>query len=586
MAAQRQSIKISLLVNVSIGLVFLTVASLATVTVNQVMRQQALAEAQAKLRLILDRNMAVHTYFSQILKPSLFLWTAPFRTQDYFDASWMSSSHAVREMGKTFTALNPDDYYYKDATINARSPENEADAYERAFLEALKKNPRAPAWSDVRVINDKPYLVVLQPGEVLEESCLRCHSDPADAPADLVRVYGATRSFFRESELGNVISAISVRVPLAVAYAEADRFSAQLSIFLLACFGGLFVAQAWLQQRLLFKPLALVREKALQISGSAGHVGEEIPVPFGQELAQATRAFNAMSARLRQNIDLLEERVQQRTTDLTRVNQQLQQEIAERARAEEEIRVLNAGLEQRIQERTTQLQATNHDLESFAYSVSHDLRAPLRAINGFIALLQERIAALHDEENERYMTTISAAAKRMGLLIDNLLAFSRMGRQAMSMTTVDLGVLAREAILELEAETQGRDIRWQVAHLPTVTGDRILLRTALLNLISNAVKFTRTQPAAVIEIGCLPGAPDERVIFVRDNGVGFDMRYVDKLFGIFQRLHRAEDFEGTGIGLANVHRIIDRHGGRVWAHSEIDHGATFFIMLPAANLDE
>jgi PAS domain S-box-containing protein len=256
----------------------------------------------------------------------------------------------------------------------------------------------------------------------------------------------------------------------------------------------------------------------------------------------------------------------------------LANDVTERQRAEQEILRLNRELERRVDDRTAQLEAANKELEAFSYSVSHDLRAPLRHIDGFSRLLAQREAARLDETSGRYLSIISDAARRMGQLIDDLLAFSRMGRAEMRALPVDLEHLVADVHHELAPACEGRSIDWVIGMLPIVRGDAAMLRIVLTNLLSNAIKYTAPRPAAHISITA-SADDDAWQIAIADNGVGFDMQYAHKLFGVFQRLHRDEEFEGTGIGLATVRRIIDRHGGRVWAQGEIGAGATFFFTL-------
>ena len=247
-----------------------------------------------------------------------------------------------------------------------------------------------------------------------------------------------------------------------------------------------------------------------------------------------------------------------------------------RRRVEENLRHAREALA----DRAAELEATNKELESFTYSVSHDLRAPLRHVAGFSNLLEKHAASSLDDRSRRYVRSIMESAKKMGSLIDDLLDFSRIGRAETMKGAVNLEQLAREAIAEVGQEASGRDIAWRIGAFPVCHGDRAMLRLVMVNLVSNAVKFTRIRSRAEIEIGCAREEGREVEVFVRDNGAGFDMEHVNKLFGVFQRLHLSEEFEGTGIGLATVQRIVHRHGGKVRAEGAVDKGATFYFSLP------
>ncbi|MGE3277808.1 MAG: ATP-binding protein [Vicinamibacterales bacterium] len=311
------------------------------------------------------------------------------------------------------------------------------------------------------------------------------------------------------------------------------------------------VLMGWVLSRRITTPL-------IDLAGAAGAVAEgRDPPPVlirgHDELARLGEAFNTMAARV----------------------------IAGRHEYENLVR----DLESRVEQRTAALQETNREIESFSYSVSHDLRAPLRAIAGFAQILDEDARDKLDEDSRRTLDVIIRNTRQMGLLIDDLLAFSRLGRQALAPTTVDMVALAGDVAEQVRGGETGRVIDIDIGPLPQAEGDPALLRQVYVNLLQNAVKFTRPRDRAHVEVGTV----DQGAVptyYVRDNGVGFDMQYADKLFGVFQRLHRAQDFDGTGVGLAIVQRVISRHGGRVWAESAPDAGATFYFTLPRAGLAE
>jgi signal transduction histidine kinase len=262
----------------------------------------------------------------------------------------------------------------------------------------------------------------------------------------------------------------------------------------------------------------------------------------------------------------LEETVRQRTATI--------------CQREAEVLALNAELENRVLRRTHELAMANKELESFSYSVSHDLRRPLRSIDGFSRMLLDDYAGCLDDQGRGYLQRVCNASQRMGQLIDDLLHLSKVSGAEMRLDRVDLGALSRSVAEELSSRSREREVEWAIEDKTmTVSGDSRLLRIALENLIGNALKYTRYQPAPRIEVGCLE-QNETQTYFVRDNGAGFDMAYAHKLFGAFQRLHSDKDFEGAGIGLATVQRIIHRHGGRIWAEGKVGEGATFFFTIP------
>jgi signal transduction histidine kinase len=308
-------------------------------------------------------------------------------------------------------------------------------------------------------------------------------------------------------------------------------------------------------------------------------------------LALARLAVNreiGVNARARAQIGILnsglEQRVEERTVAL---------ESTERKLAQKELQELNNELEHRVVERTAQLETSNKELEAFSYSVSHDLRAPLRHISGFSRMLVEEFGSTLDPNAHHYLERIQAGTKEMGLLVDGLLDLARVGRHALSLQPTRLNSIVAEVIAILQPESEGRQVEWVIADLPAVECDPVLVRQVFQNLLANALKFTRPRVGAdrarvgtpapashtVIEVSHKEDDDGQWVFTVRDNGVGFSMKYVDKLFGVFQRLHSTDEFEGTGIGLVTVQRIVHKHGGRVWAEGEPDKGATFYFTL-------
>ncbi|MCB0843595.1 MAG: hypothetical protein KDE26_10115 [Bacteroidetes bacterium] len=289
---------------------------------------------------------------------------------------------------------------------------------------------------------------------------------------------------------------------------------------------------------------------------------------LGEELQKSRESLRQKSLELERQVD---------ETQLA--NEMLRSEVQERRKAESQIRKLNQELEKRVEKRTAQLQKANEELEAFSYSVAHDLRSPLRSILSYSQITLKRHSKFLNEEAKRYLRTIEEKTHEMGQLIDDLLAFALLNQKEISTQTVATDKIVDNIVQSYKMDVRSKEIAWNIQSLPNIQGDRTLIKQVFTNLISNAVKFTVVKPNPMVTVGTISEG-GLNTFFVKDNGVGFDMQYKDKLFGVFQRLHEKEQFEGTGVGLAIVQRIIERHHGKVWAESMIDQGATFYFSIP------
>jgi PAS domain S-box-containing protein len=400
----------------TLGLLFVVLSVVVVVLVNSTMKKLALFDADHAARMLLDHNLAIHTYFTKVLKPKLFEQLGPTTSKDYFEPAWMSSTYAIRQIDKYFQHFSESRYYYKESAVNARSPENEADAYENNFLADLQKNPQLTTKSAIRVLDGKPYFTILRRGEAMEETCLRCHSEPEKAPGDMVKRYGPERSFHRK--LDEVVQAISIRIPLSEAFSSSTRFTYLLSSLLLAALGGGFLLVWTGNKRLVIDPISRIREHAVRIATKPEFLGETIQEPKARELLDLVAAFNKMSVQLKSTYDQQEQRIADRTIELSALNEQLTQEIKERIKVEQALR------ESEQQYRLLFEQATD-------------------------------AVVVHEVESMRFVDANPAAEALWGYAKNEL----------MSMTPVDLSLEPEKTMLALEkaAEPGGTHvpIRWQ-----------------------------------------------------------------------------------------------------------------------------
>jgi signal transduction histidine kinase len=395
---------------------------------------------------------------------------------------------------------------------------------------------------------------------------------PSLPEAEGVRVEGSEIVVFRRiAENNEILGTVYLRAQLQFLEHLAGVLGILAAMMLVSVLAAL-LKLGWLRN-VVIRPIVAVTEVARQVMTRRDY-SQRVTKTTEDEIGYLVEAFNEMLAEVGHRVEVTQA-----------AQRELEHEVAERVRAEDELRRLNLELEQRVTDRTAQLAGVNKELEAFSYSVSHDLRAPLRAIAGFANLLIEDHGEDLNKEARRKLEVIVGESHRMGSLIDDLLAFSRLGRKVMQAVELDMTELVRSVHEALVQQHQGMPVEFRLGALPRGNGDRVLLGQVWTNLLSNAFKFSSRREQPLVEVNAISDEK-EHIYFVRDNGAGFDPRYQSKLFEVFQRLHDSSEFPGTGVGLALVRRIVSRHGGRVWAEGRPDAGATFYFTLPKEQSDE
>ena len=533
------------------------------------------------------------------------------------------------------------EFYYKMASVNPRNPVNIADEFESSLIRLFNENRDVHEFRKVMNVDGKKFLYYAIPFLETKDTCLKCHGKRQDAPPGLQALYPGEGGFNEKTGVYRAVELIKMPIndEITMVFVLTCSISVGIAVtFMLFYFNRRLKTVVGEKTSTLEAEIVerKVAEEALRKSEEAYRTVADFTYDWEYWMASdgtlryispsCERHTGYSSEEFRQapgimagithpddRDELASHLADQQKSDqnahphhtdfrITCKNGEERwfahvcqpvyngdgeylgqrasnRDITANKQQQQEIHRLNAELEQRVIDRTAQLEAANKELEAFCYSVSHDLRAPLRHIDGYVDLLVSRCRDGFDEKGLHYVDTIAASARQMGTLIDDLLQFSRTGRAEMRRESMDMNQALNEALTQLQDSSSGRTVEWVIPDLPSVRGDYALLRQVWVNLLANAVKYSRTRDVARIEVS-VRQEKDEIIFAVTDNGVGFDMQYIGKLFGVFQRLHPVEEFEGTGIGLATVQRIINRHGGRVWAEGELDKGARFCFSLP------
>jgi len=486
----------------------------------------------------MDRTLALHTYFTKELKPGLFALTDQNLPDSYFEPSWMSSSYAAKRIDEYFQTFNSTGYYIKDAVIDARNSENEADSYERAFIGELKDDPTLVTRSNVQKIHDTLYFVFMRRGETLDESCLRCHGDPSSAPEDLLQAYGTERGYHRAPEIGATISAISIRIPVTKAFAMADSLTAAMAVVLFCVLALLLLIQWLLSNWLFFKPLAVIRMKALLISTDESHLGETIGIPQASELGDMAMAFNAMSKALRSDRDTLDDHINERTAELIATKGQLEQELAERRNTEAALRETLLTNDRLLKE------------------LQHRVKNSFSMITSMIELSSKPDLK---EETLDLLVDLNSRVRSVSELYSILYASGDFG-------TIRLDDYCMRVAAPIVALAGNLTLVTELDAVHVVAKDAATLGLIVNELVTNAVKHAFSHlPEGTITI-TLHGSGGMAVLGIHDDGVGLPMD-----------AESARRSHGMGLGL--VSNLAEQLSGSLTIGTA-PRGASFTIEFP------
>lgn len=570
-----KKVKIKTLLITAFALLFLIIAATTIFLVRSNIRAKSIADANSKINRMLDRNLAVHKYFSTILKPAIFKLTEKYLDKDYFDHSWMSSTYVNKEIDKIMKSLGSEhaDYYYKECAVNARNPENEADTYEAAFIAETNRDKSLIFSSEIKEYDEKPYLVFMRRGETMDASCIRCHGKPEEAPGDMIKVYGKSSGF--EKPVGSVISAISIRVPLQVAFSEASEFVKTLSGLLILEFIILFSTIYFIFKFIIFNQLNEFKKKTDLIATNESELGASVSISVGSELNDLADSFNLMSANLKSYKETLEDKIRERTVEIENKNLMLSSEVSERRLAEAELKKIN---------RTK---------DKFFSIIAHDLKNLFNNVIGLSELIDHKTGgnphsdnvanAVSDEEKNEYISLINQSAKNASYLLSNLLTWSQSQTNGLAFNPeiVALKYFIDRAVSEVNTLTVHKNIsiKNNIDENIRARADVNMLMTILRNLLVNAIKFSR--PGDEIEISA--GRHEKFVeISVKDSGIGMPPEVAAGLFIIGENIIRygTAKEKGTGLGLALCREFVEKHGGTIYANSRDGEGSVFTFTLP------